>query len=129
MPRSRSGCVSLVSKPRFGNPAYLVNVLIILVSSFRTMPPRREPRHSTESGFPNITQLVEAIANAIRSSFRPPQRTLLETVYNLKLSNFMRNEGHEGVEQWINHLEKTFRLMHRQEIFWRIGGLRRPLGF
>ena len=26
----------------------------------------------------------------------------------------MCNEGHEGAERWLNHLEKTFRLMQRQ---------------
>ena len=39
---------------------------------------------------------------------------LLETVYNLKLSNFEGTEGHEGAERWLNHIEKTFRLMQRQ---------------
>ena len=38
----------------------------------------------------------------------------METVYNLKLNNFVGNEGHEGAERWLNHLEKTFRLMQRQ---------------
>ena len=44
MPRSRSGCVSLVSEPRFRNPAYFVSMLIIVESSVRIMPPRRDPR-------------------------------------------------------------------------------------
>ena len=67
----------MVSKLRFGSPAYLVNILIILVSSVRTMPARREPRSSAEPSFPDITQLEEAIANVILSTLRPPQRTLL----------------------------------------------------
>ncbi|KAM2335808.1 hypothetical protein ACFXTH_013184 [Malus domestica] len=95
MPRFRSGCVSLVSEPRFCSPAYLVNVLIILVSSVRTMSPRKEPRPSVESSFPDIAQLGKAIANVIPPSFHPPQRTSLETVYNLKLNHFMGNEGSE----------------------------------
>ena len=77
------------------------------------MPHRREPRTSAESSFPDIAQLGEAIANAIQSSLRPPHRTPLETVYNLKLNNFVGNEGHEGAERWLNHLEKTFRLMQK----------------
>ncbi|KAM2751537.1 hypothetical protein EV2_000699 [Malus domestica] len=78
------------------------------------MPPRREPRPLAKPSFPDIAQLGEAIANVIQSSFLPPQRTHLETVYNLKLNHFMGNEGSEGAEKWIDHLEKTFRLMHRQ---------------
>ncbi|KAM1078442.1 hypothetical protein ACFX19_026116 [Malus domestica] len=113
IPRSRSGCVSLVSEPRFGNLAYLVNILIILVSSVKIIPPRKQPHHSFEPSFPDIAQLWEAIANAIQFSLRPPQRTPLETVYNLKLNHFMGNKGSKRVEKWINHLEKTFSLMHR----------------
>ncbi|KAM1342493.1 hypothetical protein ACFX2F_006810 [Malus domestica] len=79
------------------------------------MLPRREPRSSAEPSFLDIAQLGEAKANVIQSSFRPSQRTPLETVHNLKLSNFMGNKGHEGAGKWLNHLEKTFRLMHRQE--------------
>ena len=78
------------------------------------MAPRREPRTPAESSFPDIAQLGEAIANAIQALFCPSQRTPLETVYNLKLNNFVGNEGHEGAERWLNHLEKTFRLMQRQ---------------
>ncbi|KAM1121634.1 hypothetical protein ACFX19_003334 [Malus domestica] len=78
------------------------------------MPPCREPRPLVEPSFPDIAQLGEAITNVIQSSLRPPQMTFLETVYNLKLNNFIGNEGYEGVEKWLNHLEKTFRLMHRQ---------------
>ena len=45
---------------------------MILVSSVRTMPPRREPRTPAESSFPDIAQLEEVIANVIQTSFRPP---------------------------------------------------------
>ncbi|KAM2549654.1 hypothetical protein TB1_013995 [Malus domestica] len=78
------------------------------------MPPRREPRPSAEPSFLNIAQLDEAIANAIQSSLCHPQRTSLETVYNLKLNHFMGNEGHEGVERWLNHIEKTFHVIQSQ---------------
>ena len=111
MPRSRSGCVSLVSEPRFRSPAYFVRVLIIVMSSVRIMPPRRDPRPSVEPSFPDVAQLGEAIANAIQASLRPPQRTPLETVYNLKLPTFMGNEGQEGAERWLEHVEKTFQVM------------------
>ncbi|CAN6556436.1 unnamed protein product [Malus baccata var. baccata] len=60
---------------------------------------RRKPRPSAEPSFPNIAQLGEAIANVIQDLLRPPQKTHLETVYNLKLNHFMGNEGHEGAEQ------------------------------
>ncbi|KAM1221406.1 hypothetical protein ACFX2J_009073 [Malus domestica] len=89
MPRSWSRCVSLVSEPMFSSPVYLLNDLIIVMSSIRTMPSRREPRHSAEPSFPDIAQLGEAMVNAIQSSFCPPQRTPLETVYNLKLTHLM----------------------------------------
>ncbi|KAM1889287.1 hypothetical protein ACFX13_047295 [Malus domestica] len=75
------------------------------------MPSRREPRHSAEPSFPNIAQLGEAIANVIQPSLRPPQMTSLENVYNLKLNHFIGNEGHEGAENWLNHVEKTFLMM------------------
>ena len=88
-----------------------MGILIILMSYVRTMPPRREPHTSSESNFPNIAQLGKAIANAIQSSLRPPQRTPLETVYNLKLNNFVGTEGPDGAERWLNHVEKTFRSM------------------
>ncbi|KAM1248080.1 hypothetical protein ACFX2J_043943 [Malus domestica] len=95
----------------FGSPTYLVNILIILVSSVRTMPPRREPRPSAEPSFLDIAQLEEVIANAIKSSLHPPQMTHLETVYNLKLNHFM---GNEEAERWLNHIEKTFCVMQSQ---------------
>ncbi|KAM1942869.1 hypothetical protein ACFX15_011283 [Malus domestica] len=82
-----------------------------MMSSVRTMPPHREPNHSAELSFPDIIQLGEAIANAIQSSLRHLQMTPLETVYNLKLNHFIGNEGHEGAEQWLNHIEKTFLVM------------------
>ncbi|XP_068304278.1 uncharacterized protein [Pyrus communis] len=59
-----------------------------LVSSVRIMPPRREPRHSSESSFPDVAQLGEVIATTLQSVMRPPQRTPLETMYNLKLDKF-----------------------------------------
>ncbi|KAM0971373.1 hypothetical protein ACFX13_019563 [Malus domestica] len=81
------------------------------------MPPRKEPHTSSESDFPDIAQLGKAMANAIQSSFRHPQRIALETVYNLKLNNFVGNEGPEGAKRWLNHVEKTYRLMQRQGNF------------
>ncbi|KAM2850943.1 hypothetical protein PS2_027128 [Malus domestica] len=78
------------------------------------MMSRREPRHSDEPSFPDIAQLGEAIVNVIQSSFCPPQMTHIETVYNLKLTHFMGNEGHEGAEKWLNHVEKTFLVMQSQ---------------
>ncbi|CAN6679339.1 unnamed protein product [Malus baccata var. baccata] len=78
------------------------------------MPPRKEPRHPAEPSFPDIAQLWEAIVNAIWSSFRPPQMTLLETVYNLKLNHFIGNERHEGAEKWLSHVKKTFLVMQSQ---------------
>ncbi|KAM1738924.1 hypothetical protein ACFX11_014693 [Malus domestica] len=81
------------------------------MSFVRTMPPRKDPRHSVELSFADIAQLGKAITIAIQSSLRPPERTPLKIVYNLKLYHFIRNEGHEGAEKWINHIEKTFRVM------------------
>ncbi|KAM1791082.1 hypothetical protein ACFX12_035079 [Malus domestica] len=78
------------------------------------MLPRREPRPSAELSFPDIAQLGEAIANVIQSSLRPPQMTSLVTMYNLKLNHFMGNKGHEGAENWLNHVEKTFFVMQSQ---------------
>ncbi|XP_070661474.1 uncharacterized protein [Malus domestica] len=78
------------------------------------MPPRRDPRSSSESGFPDISQLGEAIANAIQASLRPHPKTPLESVYNLKLPTFRGDEGHEGSERWLEHVEKTFRVMQSQ---------------
>ncbi|XP_068329716.1 uncharacterized protein [Pyrus communis] len=86
---------------------------MVLVSSVRIMP-RREPRRSDEPSFPDIAQLGEAIATAIQSTIRPPQRTPLETMYNLKLDKFEGSEGHEGAERWLEHIEKTFRVLHNQ---------------
>ncbi|XP_070682764.1 uncharacterized protein [Malus domestica] len=41
-------------------------------------------------------------------------RTPLETMCNLKLDRFMGNEGHEGAEKWLDHIEKTFQVMQSQ---------------
>ncbi|KAB2626227.1 S ribonuclease [Pyrus ussuriensis x Pyrus communis] len=78
------------------------------------MPHRREPRRFSEPSFPDITQLGEAFATALQSVMRPPQRTPLETMYNLKLDKFKGSEGHEGAERWLEHIEKTFRVLHNQ---------------
>ncbi|XP_068331401.1 uncharacterized protein [Pyrus communis] len=78
------------------------------------MPPRWEPRRSAEPSFPDVAQLGEAIATAIHSALRPPQRTHLETMYNLKLDKFEGNEGYEGAERWLEHIKKTFRVLHNQ---------------
>ena len=87
---------------------------MVLVSSVRIMPPRREPRRSAKPSFLDVAQLGEAIATAIHSALRPPQRTPLETMYKLKLDKFKGNEGHEGAERWLEHIEKTFRVLHNQ---------------
>ncbi|XP_070677828.1 uncharacterized protein [Malus domestica] len=87
------------------------------------MPPRREHRESRRTpdpNFPNIVQLGEAMAKAFQNVIRPPpppQRTPLETMYNLKLDRFMGNEGHEGAEKWLDHIEKTFEVMQSQGNF------------
>ncbi|KAM0961740.1 hypothetical protein TB1_020385 [Malus domestica] len=75
------------------------------------MPPRRESRRASESNFPYITQLGEAMAHAFQNAIRPPppQRTPLETMYNLKLDRFMGNEGHEGAEKWLDILRRFSR--------------------
>ncbi|KAM2473036.1 hypothetical protein PS1_005906 [Malus domestica] len=84
------------------------------------MPPcreRRESRRTSEPNFPNITQLREAMAQAFQNAIRPlspPQRTPLETMYNLKLDRFMGDEGHKRVEKWLDHIEKTFQVMQSQ---------------
>ncbi|XP_050152152.1 uncharacterized protein LOC126626801 [Malus sylvestris] len=83
------------------------------------MPPRRERRESrrtSEPNFPDITQLGEAMAQALQNVIRPPPppRTPLETMYNLKLDRFMGNESHEGAEKWLDHIEKTFQVMQSQ---------------
>ncbi|CAN6711649.1 unnamed protein product [Malus baccata var. baccata] len=78
------------------------------------MPPRREhrePRRTPDPNFPDIVQLGEAMAQAFQNVIRPPpppQRTPLETMYNLKLDRFMGDEGHKGAEKWLDHIEKTF---------------------
>ena len=59
-----------------------------LMSSVRTMPPHREPRHVEEPSFPSVAQLGEAIANALQSVIRPSQRTPLESVHNLKITSW-----------------------------------------
>ncbi|XP_068328240.1 uncharacterized protein [Pyrus communis] len=81
------------------------------------MPPRREPRASSESNFPDVTQLGEAIASAIQSSLHLPQRTPLETVYNLKFNNFVGTEGPKEAKRWLNHVEKTYRVIQQQGNF------------
>ncbi|CAN6685651.1 unnamed protein product [Malus baccata var. baccata] len=83
------------------------------------MPPcreRRESRRTSEPNFPDITQLGEAMAQALQNVIRPPPppRTPLETMYNLKLDRFMGNESHEGAERWLDHIEKTFQVMQSQ---------------
>ncbi|XP_048436564.1 uncharacterized protein LOC125475632 [Pyrus x bretschneideri] len=40
--------------------------------------------------------------------------TPLETMYNLKLDRFEGHEGFEGAERWLEHIEKTFRVLHNQ---------------
>ncbi|XP_068318558.1 uncharacterized protein [Pyrus communis] len=87
---------------------------MVLVSSVRIMPPRREPRRSAKPSFPDIAQLGEVIATAIHSAIRLPQSTPLETMYNLKLDKFEGYEGHEGAERWLEHIEKTFRVLNSQ---------------
>ena len=84
------------------------------MSSVRIMPPRKDPRNSSLPSFPDVAQLGEAIASAIQSVIRPPQRTPLETIYSLKLPTFYGNEGHAGFERWLEHVEKTFQVMQSQ---------------
>ncbi|CAN6548754.1 unnamed protein product [Malus baccata var. baccata] len=67
-------------------------------STYQTLPPRREPRRASE---PN-------------TAIRLPQRTPLEAMYNLKLDCFIGNEGHEGAENWLDSIEKTFQVMQSQ---------------
>ncbi|CAN6723940.1 unnamed protein product [Malus baccata var. baccata] len=87
------------------------------------MPPRRERRESHRTPDPNfldIVQLGEAMAQAFQNVIRPPpppQMTPLETMYNLKLDRFMGDEGHEGAEKWLDHIEKTFQVMQSQGNF------------
>ncbi|KAM1286042.1 hypothetical protein ACFX2J_000134 [Malus domestica] len=78
------------------------------------MPPRREPRRAAEYNFPDMTQLGEAIAQALQASIRAPQRTPVETMYNLKLETFEGNEGYEGAERWLDRIEQTFQVMRSQ---------------
>ncbi|CAN6544412.1 unnamed protein product [Malus baccata var. baccata] len=91
--------------------------------TFRIMPPRRERRESrrtSESNFPDVAQLGEAMAQAFQNVIRPPppaQMTPLETMYNLKLDRFMGDEGHEGAEKWLDHIEKMFQVMQSQGNF------------
>ncbi|CAN6716376.1 unnamed protein product [Malus baccata var. baccata] len=56
------------------------------------------------------------MAHAFQNAISPPlpQRTPLETMYNLKLDCFMGNEGYEGAEKWLDHIEKTFQVMQSQ---------------
>ncbi|KAM2981925.1 hypothetical protein FF2_013186 [Malus domestica] len=80
------------------------------------MSPRRESRRASEPNFPDIAQLRESMAYAFQNAIRhpPPQRTRLWTMYNLKLDRFRGNEGHEGAEKWLDHIEKTFQVMQSQ---------------
>ncbi|CAN6711475.1 unnamed protein product [Malus baccata var. baccata] len=99
------------------------------------MPPRRERKasHRTpEPNFSDITQLGEVMAQAFQNVIRPPpppQRTPLETMYNLKLDRFMGDKGHDGAEKWLDHIEKMFQVMQSQGNFSAIGGLRPLPGF
>ncbi|CAN6586324.1 unnamed protein product [Malus baccata var. baccata] len=92
-------------------------------STYQIMPPRRERKESCrtlEPNFLDITQLGEAMVQAFQNAIRPPpppQRTPLETMYNLKLDRFMGDEGHEGAEKWLDHIEKTFQVMQSQGNF------------
>ncbi|XP_048429804.1 uncharacterized protein LOC125472433 [Pyrus x bretschneideri] len=38
-------------------------------------------------------------------------------MYNLKLDKFEGHEGFKGAEQWLEHIEKTFRVLHNQGNF------------
>ncbi|CAN6581576.1 unnamed protein product [Malus baccata var. baccata] len=78
------------------------------------MPPRRDPQRSAESNVPDIAQLGEAMARAFQANIRPPQRTPVETMYNLKLETFEGNEGYEGAEKWLDRIEQTFQVMQSQ---------------
>ncbi|KAM2757385.1 hypothetical protein PS2_019141 [Malus domestica] len=60
--------------------------------------------------------MAHAFQNAILPH-PPPQMTPLETMYNQKLDRFMGNEGHEGAEKWLDHIEKTFQVMQSQGNF------------
>ncbi|XP_070665252.1 uncharacterized protein [Malus domestica] len=78
------------------------------------MPPRRDPRRAAEPNFPDITQLGASMAQAFQANIRPPQRTPVETMYNLKLETFEGNEGYEGAEKWLDRIEQTFQVMQSQ---------------
>ncbi|CAN6587261.1 unnamed protein product [Malus baccata var. baccata] len=78
------------------------------------MPPRRDPQRAAEFNVPDIAQLGEAMARAFQANIRPPQRTPVETMYNLKLENFEGNEGYEGAEKWLDRIEQTFQVMQSQ---------------
>lgn len=78
------------------------------------MLPRKEPHSPAENNFPDFGQFGKAIATAIQSLFRPTPRNTLDIVSRLKINDFFGNEGSEKSEIWFNHVEKTFRVMHRQ---------------
>ncbi|KAM1785149.1 hypothetical protein ACFX12_038090 [Malus domestica] len=78
------------------------------------MPPRREPHTLVKNNFSDFGQFGEAIANAIQSSLCPTPRNTLDIVSCLKINDFFGNEGPEKSEIWFNHVEKIFRVMHRQ---------------
>ncbi|KAM1121901.1 hypothetical protein ACFX19_003578 [Malus domestica] len=72
------------------------------------MPPRREPRASSENNFPDFGQFCEAIASTFQSALRRPQRNTLDTVSHLKINDFFGNEASDKFEIWPDHFEKTF---------------------
>ncbi|KAM1686777.1 hypothetical protein PS1_034776 [Malus domestica] len=78
------------------------------------MPPRREPRQSAESSFPDICSIMRSYSFYHSDSIPYSQMTPLETVHNLKLTHFIGNKDHEGAEKWLNHVEKTFQVMQSQ---------------
>ncbi|KAM2154990.1 hypothetical protein ACFX1Q_046741 [Malus domestica] len=100
-----------------------------MMSSIRTMPPRRERHHSVEPSFPDIAQLGEAIANAIQSSLCPPQRIPLETVYNLKLIILWGMKDMKERRNGSIILRRLFVYCRVRGIFRLIGGLRRLPSF
>ncbi|KAM1024854.1 hypothetical protein ACFX13_038774 [Malus domestica] len=77
------------------------------------MPPRSEPRSPAENNFPDFGQFGEAIAAAIQFSLSPSSRNTLDIVSRLKINDFYGNEGPEKSAIWFDHVEKTFRVMHR----------------
>ncbi|CAN6716421.1 unnamed protein product [Malus baccata var. baccata] len=78
------------------------------------MTPHRKPRSLAENDFPDFGQFGEAIANTIQSSLCPAPRNTLDIVSRLKINDFFGNEGSEKSEIWFDHVEKTFRVIHRQ---------------